>query len=62
MGPEERLIVELTGEAGRESLPSLAGVDWGKVRRLARANRLTGPVFDGLDRAGLLSGLPEDIR
>ncbi|MDP8236710.1 MAG: nucleotidyltransferase family protein, partial [Candidatus Erginobacter occultus] len=42
--------------------PSLAGVDWGKVRRLARANRLTGPVFDGLDRAGLLSGLPEDIR
>ncbi len=62
MGPEERLIVELTGEVGREKPPSLAGADWGKIRRLARANRLTGPIFDGLDRAGLLSELPEDVR
>jgi hypothetical protein len=62
MGPEERLIVELTGEVGREKLPSLAGVEWGKIRRLARANRLLGPVFDGFDRAGLISELPEDIR
>lgn len=62
MGPEERLIVELTGGVGRETPPSLAGADWGKIRRLARANRLTGPVFDGLDRSDLLSELPEDIR
>ncbi len=62
MGPEERLIVELTGEIGRSSPPPAAGADWRRVLRLARANRLVGAVFDGLDRAGLLSELPEDVR
>ncbi len=54
MDPEERLIVELTGEVGKENAPASAGADWRKVLRLARANRLVGAVFDGLDRAGYL--------
>lgn len=59
---EERLIVELTGEVERGNPPLVAGADWGKIRRLARSNRMTGLVFDGLDRSGLLSSLPEEVR
>ncbi len=62
MDPEERLIIELTGEVGRENPPSAAGADWRRVLRLARANRLVGAVFDGIDRAGLLFQLPEAVR
>jgi len=59
---EERLIIWLTGEIGEEAAPAVDGIDWRKVLRLARANRLVGAVFDGLDRAGLLSTLPEIVR
>ncbi len=62
MGREERLIIWLTGEIGEEAAPAVDGTDWRKILRLARANRLVGAVFDGLDRAGLLSAIPEEVR
>ncbi len=62
MEPKSRLIIELTGEGPLERSPIGTELDWRGILRLARANRLSGAVFDGLDRAGLLGSLPEDIR